>query len=96
VEQKLDRKRVLTHREVLEQLRAGHFRVDPKLLRKIAECLAHLALLAEQVEIAETIEPWSGSWSVAIIRISVDLPAPFGPSNPNMPRGIVSVTSFRA
>ena len=40
--------------------------------------------------------PASGSCSVAIVRIRVDLPAPFGPSSPNMPGGIVSVTSFSA
>jgi hypothetical protein len=36
------------------------------------------------------IEPESASCSVAIVRISVDLPAPFGPSRPNIPVGIVS------
>ena len=42
------------------------------------------------------IVPESGCCSVAIVRIRVDLPAPFGPSNPNMPSGIVSETSFSA
>src|SRR5687768_14858297 len=42
------------------------------------------------------IEPVSGSWSVAMVRISVDLPAPFGPRRPNMPRGIVRLTSVSA
>src|SRR6476620_10890993 len=42
------------------------------------------------------IEPESASCSVAIVRISVDLPAPFGPSSPNMPVGIVSETSCSA
>ena len=42
------------------------------------------------------IAPESASWSVAIVRMSVDLPAPFGPSSPNMPVGIVSDTSCRA
>jgi len=32
----------------------------------------------------------------ARIRISVDLPAPLGPSRPYIPTGIVSVTSFSA
>src|SRR4051812_50011822 len=31
-----------------------------------------------------------------MVRISVDLPAPFGPSRPNMPVGIVSETSCSA
>jgi hypothetical protein len=33
---------------------------------------------------------------VTIVRISVDLPAPFGPSSPYMPRGMDSVTWSRA
>jgi hypothetical protein len=36
--------------------------------------------------------PSVGVWSVAIVRISVDLPAPFGPSRPYMPRGMERVT----
>ena len=40
--------------------------------------------------------PSSALWSVASVRISVDLPAPFGPSSPNMPAGIVSETSSSA
>ena len=37
------------------------------------------------------------SWpSVAVMRMSVDLPAPLGPSNPYMPSGMVSVTSSSA
>ena len=40
--------------------------------------------------------PASGSCSVAMMRISVDLPAPFGPSRPNMPGGIASETSSSA
>ena len=42
------------------------------------------------------IAPESGSCSVAIVRMSVDLPAPFGPSRPNMPVGIVSETFLSA
>src|SRR3954467_2444055 len=42
------------------------------------------------------MEPVSGSWSVAIVRISVDLPAPFGPRRPYIPRGMSRVTSRRA
>ena len=40
--------------------------------------------------------PESGSWSVASVRISVDLPAPFGPRSPYMPAGIVRETSSSA
>src|SRR6186713_1356346 len=42
------------------------------------------------------MEPESGSWSVAIVRMSVDFPAPLGPSKPNMPAGMSSETSCRA
>jgi hypothetical protein len=38
------------------------------------------------------IEPSVGVCSVATVRISVDLPAPLGPSRPYMPRGIERVT----
>src|SRR5919201_4454915 len=40
--------------------------------------------------------PVSGSWSVAMMRMSVDFPAPLGPSKPNMPCGIASETSSSA
>ena len=40
--------------------------------------------------------PASGRCNVAMVRMSVDLPAPFGPRRPNMPFGIVSDTSARA
>jgi hypothetical protein len=36
--------------------------------------------------------PASGSCNVAMVRMSDDLPAPFGPSRPNMPAGICSET----
>ena len=40
--------------------------------------------------------PWLGrSWPAASFR-KVDLPAPFGPSRPVTPAGIVAVTSFSA
>jgi hypothetical protein len=38
------------------------------------------------------IAPDDGVWSVAIVRISVDFPAPLGPSKPYIPRGMESVT----
>src|SRR5262245_15455703 len=40
--------------------------------------------------------PESGCCSVATVRMSVDLPAPFGPSKPNMPAGMSRDTSFSA
>ena len=42
------------------------------------------------------IAPESASCNVAIVRISVDLPAPLGPRRPYMPVGMVSETSSRA
>src|SRR5437016_739210 len=36
--------------------------------------------------------PESASCSVAIVRMSVDFPAPFGPRSPNIPVGMLSVT----
>src|SRR5664279_5874425 len=42
------------------------------------------------------IEPESGSCKVATVRMRVLLPAPFGPSSPNMPLPIVSETLRRA
>jgi protein-tyrosine phosphatase len=42
------------------------------------------------------IEPEVGVCRVAIERISVDLPAPFGPSRPNMPFSTVRLTSSSA
>jgi hypothetical protein len=40
--------------------------------------------------------PLSGSCNVAIVRINVLLPAPFGPRSPNMPVGIRNDRSFSA
>ena len=40
--------------------------------------------------------PESASCRVASVRIRVDFPAPFWPSSPYMPCGIVSVTSSSA
>ena len=40
--------------------------------------------------------PESAPCSVASVRISVDLPAPLGPSSPNMPGGTVSETRSSA
>jgi len=40
--------------------------------------------------------PESGSSRVARIFINVDLPAPFGPSNPNIPGGTSRLTSRSA
>src|SRR6478672_2946540 len=42
------------------------------------------------------IEPASGCCSVAMVRISVDLPAPFGPRRPNIPAGMSSETLLSA
>ena len=46
--------------------------------------------------VPKAIEPLSGSCSVAMVRIRVDFPAPFGPKSPNMPAGMRSETPFSA
>src|SRR4249919_1067622 len=40
--------------------------------------------------------PLSASCNVARVRMSVDLQAPFGPSNPNIPRGMSRETFCKA
>src|SRR5262245_41453329 len=45
---------------------------------------------------SKRMEPVVGTCSVATERISVDLPAPFGPSSPNMPGGTSRFTDSRA
>src|SRR5687768_847115 len=46
--------------------------------------------------LSKRIEPVVGTCSVATDRISVDLPAPFGPSSPNMPGGTSRFTESSA
>jgi hypothetical protein len=46
--------------------------------------------------VPRVIEPESASCRVAMVRINVDLPAPFGPSRPNMPVGMVRLTFWSA
>ena len=87
----------LEQREVIEQLLRAHLRIDAELLRQIAERLADFVLLPQHVDARPGGSlPSSGSWSVAMMRISVDLPAPLGPSSPYMPAGMVRLTSLRA
>src|SRR4030095_15268385 len=45
---------------------------------------------------SSVIDPESASWSVAIVRINVDFPAPFGPTSPYMPVEIWSETRLSA
>ncbi len=45
---------------------------------------------------SRVMEPESGSCSVATVRISVLLPAPLGPSSPNMLLPMESETFFSA
>ena len=86
--------------EVIEQVVRGHLRVDAELLRQVPEQLADAAPCRASTSMAarrpRSARPASASWSVASVRISVDLPAPLGPSRPNMPAGMVSETSSSA
>ena len=86
----------LEHCQVIEQVLGGHARVDAELLGKVAEDPAHRVFLPQHVELAEEIRPSSGSLRVATARISVVLPAPFGPRSPNIPGGIWRETSVSA
>ena len=79
---------------MVEQILGRDLRVDAEVLRQVAEHPPHRVLVAQHVDVAQPRRvPASASCSVASVRISVDLPAPFGPSRPNMPVGIVSETS---
>jgi hypothetical protein len=83
----------LEHRHLVEHRVGRDARIDAEILRQIAERAAQPLGLGEHVDVAERIVPAVGAWSVATVRISVDLPAPLGPSRPNMPRGIDRLTS---
>ena len=73
--------------EVVQQAPGSHFRVEAELLRQVAEQAADGVLFTQHVDVVEESVPPSASCSVARVRISVDLPAPFGPSSPNIPCG---------
>jgi hypothetical protein len=77
---------------MVEHVVGGDARIDAEILGKIARGPAQLLGLGDDVDVAERIAPSVGVCSVATVRISVDLPAPFGPSRPYMPRGMERVT----
>ena len=63
---------------------------------QLDKLVAELHANAKTHQIFNVIDPASGCCSVATVRMSDDLPAPFGPSSPNIPGGIDSATSSRA
>jgi hypothetical protein len=66
--------------------------INAEILRKIAQRLTQQLRLGDDVDVPEADCAFAWCLSVATVRISVDLPAPLGPSSPNMPRGMDSVT----
>ena len=75
----------LERREMVEHALGAQVRIEAELLRQVAEDLSDGVGLGEDVDVAEADVPVSGCCSVAMVRMSVDFPAPFGPSSPNMP-----------
>ncbi len=85
---------------MLEQILGADLRVNPEILRQVAELAPHRVLVAQHVDgfavhAFSVALPLSASCKVARVRISEDLPAPFGPSRPNMPRGMSRLTLSR-
>ena len=67
-----------------EQLARRHQRVEPDVLQRDADRLAHLAALALDVVAGDRRVRRSGSGCVVRIFTSVDLPAPLGPRKPKI------------
>ena len=87
----------LEHGEVIEHVVGGDPRIDAEILRQVAERAAQRIRVARARRCRRSGSlPEVGICSVAMQRISVDLPAPFGPSNPNMPGGTSSETESSA
>ena len=83
--------------EMVEHGPGRHPRIDAEILRQIAQRGAQRLGVLDDIEISpKAADPLSGACSVARVRISVDLPAPLGPSKPNMPLGMSSVTPSMA
>ena len=84
-------------REVVEELVRRHLGIDAEILRQVAQHGAHSVGLAQDVDVAAVARfRESALCSVASVRISVDLPAPLGPSRPNMPGATMSDTRSSA
>lgn len=71
--------------EVGEELARGQRRVDAEGLRQIAQFAAQRRRVPRDVLPVPVHGAGAGVVSVASRRISVDLPAPFGPSRPRIP-----------
>jgi hypothetical protein len=80
----------LHDREMVQHVERGDLGIDAELLRQIAEDAAHLVLLAEHVDAVERDRAGVGILQRGDVRISELLPAPFGPSRPNILLPMVS------
>ena len=89
---------LLEGRDVVDELERREVRVEPGLLRQVAEPAADLGRCARVARVApeQAQLAAAGRSTVASIRISVVLPAPFGPSRPVMPVPMSSVTPASA
>jgi hypothetical protein len=67
-----------------EHVDGAQLGINTQLLRQVTERLAYCILFFENVDPIQKVVPQSGSCRVAMVRISVLLPAPFGPNKPNM------------
>ena len=83
--------------EMRQQTFGRDLGIESELLRQDsqASCALHLSGASTSMPSMRAL-PLSASCSVASVRMSVDLPAPFGPSSPNMPCGMDSETSCNA
>ncbi len=70
---------------MIEKFLGGHPRIDPKLLRQVAQQLSDSSFCRSTSTSPSVALPESASCNVASVRMSVDLPAPLGPANPNIP-----------
>ena len=87
----------LERREVIEHALGAQVRIEAELLRQVAEDLADVVGLRRGRRCRRVGRcPSRAAAAWRSVRISVDLPAPLGPSRPNMPAGMSSETLFRA
>ena len=79
---------LLEHGDVVDEVERGEARVEPGVLRQVAEPATDREPIAPvgRVETEQPDGAGSGPSTVASIRSRVVLPAPFGPSRPMTPR----------
>ena len=91
------RGRPLTAAEVREELARAQMRIDAEVLRQVAERRAQRVRVARRCRRRSSSRgPSVGLVRVARMRISVDLPAPLGPSSPRTPGPSVRLTPSTA